>query len=61
MSPHVSESFGRAVSLDCFWRQPDQVADLLNQAGLPVHARFLREPAQMEKTARCCLMARKAA
>lgn len=58
---HVSEAFGRAVSLDCFWRQPDQVADLLGQAGLPVHARFLREPDQMEKVPRGCLMARKAA
>lgn len=41
---HVRDLSGNAVSLDFHRRQPDQVADLLGQAGLEIRARVLREP-----------------
>jgi SAM-dependent methyltransferase len=41
---HLAERFGHPISLDYYWRQPDRVAELLAQAGLPVRARLLREP-----------------
>jgi SAM-dependent methyltransferase len=39
-----TEALGHAVSLDFHRRQPDRVAALLAQAGLPTRARLLREP-----------------
>ena len=41
---HCDEVDGQDVSLDFYPRQPDQVADVLSQAGLDVRARVLREP-----------------
>jgi SAM-dependent methyltransferase len=41
---HVADLSGHAVSLDFHWRQPDQVAAVLGQAGLDVRVRVLREP-----------------
>jgi SAM-dependent methyltransferase len=41
---HVTDLSANAVSLDFHRRQPDQVADVLGQAGLDVRARVLREP-----------------
>ncbi len=41
---HLTEAFGRAISLDFHRRQPQRVAELASQAGLVVRARLLREP-----------------
>lgn len=41
---HRTEAGGHAISLDFHRRQPDRVAELLNQAGLGVRAHLLREP-----------------
>lgn len=60
---HVAEAFGHPVSLDFHRRQPEQVADLLARAGLPVRARLLREPDDFgdftELTPQAVLVARK--
>jgi SAM-dependent methyltransferase len=56
---HLTERFGHPIALDYFWRQPDQVAGLLASAGLPVHARLVREPDAAEKAPRALFMARK--
>lgn len=55
-----TKAFGRAVSLDCYWRQPDQVSELLSQAGLVTHTLQLREPVDgVETLRRAYLLARK--
>jgi SAM-dependent methyltransferase len=41
---HRTDMDGHAVSIDFHLRQPEQVADMLRQAGLDVRARVLREP-----------------
>jgi SAM-dependent methyltransferase len=41
---HRTEAVGHAISLDFHRRQPSHVGELLNQAGLMVRARLLREP-----------------
>lgn len=41
---HRTEARGHEVTLDFHQRQPDQVAELLGQAGLAVRARVVREP-----------------
>jgi SAM-dependent methyltransferase len=56
---HLTEAFGRPVSLDAYRWSPDHVAGLLSQAGLAVTARLLREPEQAEKVQRAYLMARR--
>lgn len=56
---HLTEAFGRPVSVDAYRRSPDHVAGLLSQAGLIVTARLLREPEQAEKVRRAYLMARR--
>jgi SAM-dependent methyltransferase len=62
---HLTEALGHAISLEFHRRQPDQVADLLGQAGLVVRARLLREPDDEggfpERTPQAFLMARKPA
>lgn len=57
---HRTEAFGRPVSLDYHWRRPEDVAELLRRAGLPVQATLVREPDGMEKVPRACLLACKA-
>jgi hypothetical protein len=60
---HRTEAAGHAISLDFHRRQPGHVAELLNQAGLVVHARLLREPDDHgdfpESTRQAFLLARK--
>jgi len=62
---HVTEAFGHAISLDFHRRQPDRVAELLNEAGLVVRARLLRERDVdgdfPERTPQAFLLARKQA
>lgn len=55
-----TEAFGRAISLDYVRYRPEHVAELLAAAGLPVHARLLREPvAGAERTQQGYLLASK--
>ncbi|WP_308282802.1 class I SAM-dependent DNA methyltransferase [Pseudonocardia nigra] len=58
---HRTEGFGKEISLLFHRRRPDAVAELLDQAGLGVHARILREPQREEKTQQGYLLARKPA
>ncbi|MGK2854875.1 MAG: class I SAM-dependent methyltransferase, partial [Microbacteriaceae bacterium] len=41
---HLTEAFGEPVDLTFHRRRPDTVAELLADAGLPVHAQLVREP-----------------
>ena len=43
---HLSQAQGQAICLDFHRRRPEHVARLLEQAGLQVRARLLREPDQ---------------
>lgn len=56
---HLAERFGQEISLDYYWRTPDTVAELLVKAGLRLHTRVLREPADDEKRPRAYLLAQK--
>ncbi|MFF0060353.1 class I SAM-dependent DNA methyltransferase [Streptomyces sp. NPDC005279] len=56
---HLDRPFGHPVSLDFRRLSPDRVAELLQQAGLLVDARMLREPGRDEKVQQAHLMARK--
>jgi ubiquinone/menaquinone biosynthesis C-methylase UbiE len=59
---YYAEGFGHQVSLTFHRRQPDQVAGLLDAAGLPVHARLVREPEEgRTKTQQAYLLAEKMA
>ncbi len=58
---HLTEAFGRPVSVDAYRRSPDHVAGLLTQAGLVMTARLLREPDQAEKVQQAYLLARRPA
>jgi hypothetical protein len=58
-----TELGGHPVSLDFYPRQPENVAELLEQSGLDVRARVVREPDDEgdfpESTPQCFLLARK--
>jgi SAM-dependent methyltransferase len=41
---HLTEAFGESVDLMFHRRRPEAVAALLEQAGLPIHARLVRAP-----------------
>ncbi|MGW0158446.1 class I SAM-dependent DNA methyltransferase [Mycobacterium sp. NPDC003323] len=58
---HLTEAFGEEVDLLFHRRRPDTVADLLRDAGLPVHVRVTREPDDdgVESTPQGYLIARK--
>ncbi len=58
---HLAEAFGHTISLDFHRLSPDHVAELLDQAGLAVQARLLREPDETEKAQQAYLLARKQA
>ncbi|MCF6386195.1 class I SAM-dependent methyltransferase [Mycobacterium sp. MBM] len=60
---HLTEAFGEPVDLTFHRRRPDTVAQLLGEAGLPVHARLVREPDGdgVESTPQGYLIARKPA
>jgi SAM-dependent methyltransferase len=64
-SLHVTQAMGRPISLELHQRQPERVADLLEQAGLNVRARLLREPDEEgdfpERTQQAFVLARKPA
>ncbi|MGH3943291.1 MAG: class I SAM-dependent DNA methyltransferase [Pseudonocardiaceae bacterium] len=59
---HLTEALGYEVSLDFHRRQPEHIAELLTEAGLVIHARVIREPAEgegIEPTQKAYLFARK--
>jgi hypothetical protein len=56
---HLEQAYGHTVSLDAYRLSPDRIGELLNQAGLIVHARLLREPDENEKIQQAYLLARK--
>jgi SAM-dependent methyltransferase len=56
-----SEAFGKAVSLDWYRQRPDEIADLLERAGLEVWATATRRPGPAEKTPQGYVMARRLA
>lgn len=57
----LTERYGQEISLDYYWRTPDTVAAHLEEAGLEVYARVLREPQGEEKMPRAFLLARRPA
>ncbi|MCH6160392.1 class I SAM-dependent DNA methyltransferase [Streptomyces marispadix] len=59
---YLARPLGHPVALDFHRRRPDDVAALLDAAGLPVQARMWREPDDrgMETTPQAFLLARKA-
>ncbi len=58
---HLSERFGQEISLDCYWRTPQTVADHLTAAGLRLQVRMVREPYEDETRPRAFLLAGKPA
>ncbi|MFI9822480.1 class I SAM-dependent DNA methyltransferase [Streptomyces sp. NPDC052013] len=56
---HLDERFGRAISLDYYWRSPGSVIAHLGKAGLELTAQVMREPAGEEKRPRALLLARR--
>lgn len=55
----LKERFGRPVSLDFYWRDPEHMARLLTDAGFRVHSRTVREAEEGELRPRAFLIARK--
>ncbi|WP_033325289.1 class I SAM-dependent DNA methyltransferase [Streptomyces yerevanensis] len=55
----LTERFGHAISLPCHWRRPENVTELIDKAGLVMHAQVIREPNENEKLPRAFLLARK--
>lgn len=56
---HLDERFGHAISLDYYWRRPEDVVELLIGAGLQLHSRTVREPQGSEKYRKAYVLARK--
>jgi SAM-dependent methyltransferase len=56
---HRDEAFGRAISLDWYRQQPDEVAQLLRDAGFDTWATAVRESNGTEKTRQGYILARK--
>ncbi|MGW1889529.1 class I SAM-dependent methyltransferase [Streptomyces sp. NPDC002004] len=57
---HLDRPFGHPVSLDFRRHRPERIAELLDRAGLSVHARMVREPADdTETTPQAFLIARR--
>ncbi|MGK5442470.1 class I SAM-dependent DNA methyltransferase [Micromonospora sp. URMC 105] len=60
---HLTDAWGSPVSLTFHRRRPEQVARLLDAAGLEVRARLCREPQEwdgrIESTPQACLLARR--
>ncbi|MEU1907363.1 class I SAM-dependent methyltransferase [Streptomyces hygroscopicus] len=56
---HRSGAFGKAICLDWYRQQPDEIADLLRRAGFEVWATITRQPDATEKTPQGYVLARK--
>jgi adenosylcobinamide amidohydrolase len=48
----VQWAFGKAVDLDFYRQQPDEVAQLLHDAGFQPWSTIVKQPEEMEKTRR---------
>lgn len=46
---HLNQAYGHELSLDVYWLPPDDVAELLRQAGFVMDARLIREPDETER------------
>jgi ubiquinone/menaquinone biosynthesis C-methylase UbiE len=53
------QAYGHAVTYDSYRHSPDTVADLLQEAGMPVQVRTIRQPEGHERTAQAYVVARK--
>jgi len=56
---HLQQAYGHAISLDAYRMQPDQLAQQLDAAGMPVHARVVRDPDDPETEPQAYLLARR--
>ncbi|MFD8389803.1 class I SAM-dependent DNA methyltransferase [Streptomyces sp. NPDC059680] len=56
---HLPERFGHEIDLDYYWRTPEQITAVLEEAGLELVATVRREPAGEEKRARAFVLARR--
>ncbi|MDP9332684.1 MAG: class I SAM-dependent methyltransferase [Actinomycetota bacterium] len=56
---HLEHAYGHALSLDVYRRLPEVVSEQLNESGLVVFARLVREPDKAEKSQQAYLLARK--
>jgi len=57
---HLSERFDHRITLDYYWRTPEQIASLLAEAGLDLAATLRREPAGEETRPRAFVLVKKA-
>lgn len=56
---HLQQAYGQAISIDAYRMQPDQLEQQLQAAGLPVLARVVRDPDDLETVPQAYLLARK--
>ncbi|MDL2077267.1 class I SAM-dependent methyltransferase [Streptomyces sp. GXMU-J15] len=56
---HLTERFGKDISLSYYLRTPETVAAHLREAGLEVRSRTVREPVEEEKYTRAYVLARR--
>jgi SAM-dependent methyltransferase len=56
---HLKHAYGHDLSLDAYRLPPEAIAELLNRAGLTVHAHLQREAGDRETTPQAYLIARK--
>ncbi len=56
-SAHRTEAFGSAISITWYRQQPDEVAELLREAGFELWMTAVREPVDTEKTQQGYLLA----
>lgn len=56
---HLDEAFGKAVQLDFYRQQPDDVAELLRTAGFELWSVTVKQPEGVEKTAQGIVLAGK--
>jgi SAM-dependent methyltransferase len=54
---HLEQGYGHDISLDVYRMDPDRVTAELDDAGLDVYARLVRDPAGREKTPQAYLLA----
>ncbi len=56
---HLDEAYGHSVSLDAWRLSPDTVASLLNDAGLSMDARLVRQPDSRERVPQAFIVAQR--
>ncbi len=58
---HLTEAFGCAIALEFRRRRPERMAELVEEAGMVVQARLVRDAEEHERTPQAYLLARKPA